>query len=791
MGNACRRRAGKEDAATAKDAKLDLASKRLRHFEAQAAHQMKAQVPAPRPSQQGARVGVASSAPVAAEPAATERDRAQVPPTPVSTQPAAQAEHGVQVKSLPPPPPWQSAEAVAAFPAPVAGACTLPEHLGCEKRELAAPPSPGPSGGDAPHGQRAPFRELIKSSRPEAIELVARLCGKVLDQPGDKRFRSVRLTAIQKRLGPGAEGDCARVVDALCASGFAKMTEGSDVARLELLAGRDLALVRELVQMIERTRVLWKSPEADLQTRADNRFAEVMSTGCSRAHAAEAIAAAGDDTAFAVKLVTDGPKDAEGAPLYNPAFILNIEYRGEAHIHEVWNSPHELLPEYRAAAETICLAPKWVHRTTLGRCLHAINAEFKQNPSVLFRMANRDHFEVVLLRTIQKAYGLAGGEEARTQATCTGGVNIYETMCEFCFQGVPASMGGGGPQPVEYVTWALEQLLEVATPSDISAKLLEVCDHAQRCKSARNQAFNSLITQTFALTRESAGHGSQGVDYSCPMDAEMEHALARFFQCMEDYIDEHKAKAFTSAFLAPAHYYLHFIGDKIGVHNLPIHGLSWYLILVQAALGMALPIAPNYEDPRAWAGLESAGLVDFWKGLNRDAWLFFSAGSNFGKFASELPRLPKGTTYADLVECKLEFGTMPHGHVPGKKAMHIGNSAVNPCVSHAAIRSQLAVYLERFAHFFRADFFVRRALEVLNAEGKLEHVGFRRATETLYARFREEVLRGAGQETFAAYCYRDEYFTELDAERVEAFFAWLGVVRAAGGGNAVSAMVVV
>merc|ERR1712014_54796 len=100
-------------------------------------------------------------------------------------------------------------------------------------------------------------------------------------------------------------------------------------------------------------------------------------------------------------------------------------------------------------------------------------------------------------------------------------------MCTFCFHGVPASQGGGGPQPVQYVTWALQQLLEIGSPSDISAKLLEVCDATQRCKSARNQAFTTLISQTFALAEQSRGrHASERADYVSQGDCELDEALA-------------------------------------------------------------------------------------------------------------------------------------------------------------------------------------------------------------------------------------------------------------------------
>merc|ERR1712194_673508 len=156
------------------------------------------------------------------------------------------------------------------------------------------------------------------------------------------------------------------------------------------------------------------------------------------------------------------------------------------------------------------------------------------------------------------------------------------------------------------------------------------------------------------------------------------------------------------------------------------HGLSWYLCLIEGALGMLLPMTPNYEDPMGpWAGL-----VDFWKGLTQEAWSFFSSSDNFGKFFSHLPKVPEGVDFAHI---KIKGGELPQGHVPGCKAMHLGNSANHPGFDHTAQREGLAIYLDRFAHFFRRGFFVRKAFETLNTEAKLEHMGFRKAVETLYS----------------------------------------------------------
>merc|ERR1719468_108820 len=201
-----------------------------------------------------------------------------------------------------------------------------------------------------------------------------------------------------------------------------------------------------------------------------------------------------------------------------------------------------------------------------------------------------------------------------------------------------------------------------------------------------------------------------------------------------------------------------------------VHGSNWYLTLVHATLGMPLPLSGHYDDHI----IADSSLVDYWQGLTEEAWSFFSDMKNFGKYSSDLPRLPEDVK---LVRTNIDVGEMPAGHNPGPKAMCLGNSAANPGHQHVAVRESLAVYLERFAYFFRADLFVHKAFETLNSESKPEHVGFRNAAETLYNQYREEVLTGPGEGTLLEHCYQDEYFMQLDVARMKKFFSWLGVVK--------------
>jgi len=150
----------------------------------------------------------------------------------------------------------------------------------------------------------------------------------------------------------------------------------------------------------------------------------------------------------------------------------------------------------------------------------------------------------------------------------------------------------------------------------IEIKLYEICDVAHRCGSARKQTFNSLVTHCCGLRDASKAQGSGADPRESNRKTLRELASARLEECMEDFLDDHKTQAFTSAFIAPARYYLHHTGHKEGALNMTVHGLNWYLTLVHATLGMPLPLSGHYDDHP----VPHPGFVVYWKGLTSRAW---------------------------------------------------------------------------------------------------------------------------------------------------------------------------
>lgn len=312
----------------------------------------------------------------------------------------------------------------------------------------------------------------------------------------------------------------------------------------------------------------------------------------------------------------------------------------------------------------------------------------------------------------------------------------------------------------EYVTWALKVLIQRETPSGIASMLLEVCDRAHRCHTAHKQALNLLVLHSYNLSHATHRPRAQPAYESTD---NFESAIQTLCDCMEVFLDDHKERAFTSAFIAPARYYLVQTGHEF--EQMLVHGTNAYVALLNSTLGVQLTFQADYEDVVFHA-------VDFWRGMTEEAWAYFSDADRFGKFMSGCPRLPELTFIQRIVQ----EGQLPEGQVVHGRVKHLANDAVHPGEAYAQRRRGIALYLERFAYFFRADFFVRKAFETLNSEMRAEYVGFRRAAETLFDHYQKEVLGNVG-ESLLEHCYPDEYMMHLDVDRVRLFFAWLGIVR--------------
>lgn len=252
-------------------------------------------------------------------------------------------------------------------------------------------------------------------------------------------------------------------------------------------------------------------------------------------------------------------------------------------------------------------------------------------------------------------------------------------------------------------------------------------------------------------------------------------ALIRFYECMEDYLDDHKENAFNSSFKEPARYYWTVSGQEDMADNVEVHASNWFIALLNSTLGVHLPLQSSYWD------VSASFAVDFWAGLKEEAWTVFSDPSKFGVGFHRHRQLQEESDKYITSRATVNpysSGEFPKGNTDPGSAKHFANQAVKYQGGFSSqLRRQIAVYLERFAHFFSSQFFVRKAFEVLFSELKPEHTGFRKACETLYAVYRCE--QNCSEETLIEYVYNDELYTDFNLEHAECFFVWCGVLKPA------------
>lgn len=470
------------------------------------------------------------------------------------------------------------------------------------------------------------------------------------------------------------------------------------------------------------------------------------------------------------------------------------------------------------SADVICLAPGWIKYTALGRHTQRIDSLLAQNTKLAKTAADSVQFETTLLAVVRKAYRLSSSAAARSQTDMMGGQNIFSTingLRQWC----------GSEQKRRRLGHALHEILALEHPDGLVAKLSEVCDRAPRCPSAKKQAFNLIIHHAGKLCdarqhehdkrsgeRESAnlsrlrhelgisdGVAKEdvvaqavallGITFGVGQDAlaecwqavfgsrldsgvgaaaaggldTREGALERLFAVFGDYLDEHKERAWKSAFEEPARFYFNCVGDGSGRDHVNVHGINWYLTLLQTGLGFAMPTVADQSDAH------SIGVVDFWAGLSSQAWACFSDPNNFGKDFGGIRELRGGGTR--WVAKRVASGQFPHGdgdvNPPSRLAERIGQSG-------SSSSKRLRIYADRFAHFFTQTFFVRKAFEALHSELKPEHSGFRHAAATLFSEYAE--AHGLEEATLVEHVY-DDMMLELDVERIARFFGWCGLLR--------------
>ena len=444
------------------------------------------------------------------------------------------------------------------------------------------------------------------------------------------------------------------------------------------------------------------------------------------------------------------------------AYIENIHGISDKDAQKHWTIPHTPLPEYQAAADMICVEKEWMSDTILLRQIRDATSLFGED---LKDMKSDAAFDNECLKAIQKAYKLGSREKAKKQKDILSGQVVFH-KCKQVYNTLEA-----WKKP--YMAHAMKIMAEMDNDTAaITAKLTEVVDRSLHCRQVQVKSFNLVMSHSYRLIlslKYQLGAKNQAKQVSVGLD-DYGGALLRIFEIVEDYLDDHKENAFKSSFMEPNRFYFEFRNHREGwtADNVDTHAINYYLTFINAALGVHLPLLPAY-----WENWPET-VVDFWKGLNDKCWAEFSDPSHFGMSWQGIASLKRGGKKF-VNDGGIPRAQFPKGSRP-PPAKEFANNNVNPR-GNAAHRAALAIYLERFAAFFRRDFFVTKCFNKLNSEEKPEHAGFRKSCQTLYNVFRTEQGIDSRKESYLEYFYDDDMYMEFNVKHAAKFFVWLGIVK--------------
>lgn len=467
-------------------------------------------------------------------------------------------------------------------------------------------------------------------------------------------------------------------------------------------------------------------------------------------------------------------------PVQTYAFIQNLGTVPDSDLMDHWSGKHKVLPEYLHASEMICLDQEWMSNT---KALTHIQQISRSCSAELQRIkGDVNAFSNVMVRVIQRAYGLTDSDSqaARVQKDVLSQQPVFDKVKQ-CYDALEE-----WKKHLFIHAWQIILDHEKDTAA-IVTKLSEVVDRALHCRQVQVQSFQLVLSHSANLLAGSKDHVE---DIDAPVtagkDACFTTALRRFYECFEDFLDDYKERAFSAAFMEPNRFYLTYsdVGPGFLKDNVDTHANNWYIALLNAALGVHVPLMATYWDDFP------PPVCDFWAGLHDKAWQhYFSQLEHFGSSWQGIRGLQREGK--ELIRKKVKSGHLPDTmagqsatvigatyNVEMKPAKQFANNAVNPggCAAH---RRSLALYLERFAFFFERDRFIRKMFETLNSECKPEHHGFRAALKVLFEAYRT-AQGGISEDTYVEHCYRDDLFTDLDIEHTSSLFAWLGILKARG-----------
>jgi len=316
-------------------------------------------------------------------------------------------------------------------------------------------------------------------------------------------------------------------------------------------------------------------------------------------------------------------------------------------------------------------------------------------------------------------------------------------------------------------------LLKYSPPDSIFSLIENLSDRVHRCQSAQRQAFNLLVEDAVNAFESFAGREDETktkYDDLIPQPGSLPEKILDsgnnggdpkdfILTCVEHWLDDFKMSAYTSAFLEPARYYFHVTSNHHHRDHVNVHGLNGFIAIINGWFEMEIPIVPMLNDHDAFKGC-----ADIWRGLSDDCWKVFADPQNFGKSFEGIRGL------SDSMITDRKFSSFDSGK------SFCGQNANTMLANAKKRKTKLKLYADKFAHFFRPDYMVKKMFENLNAESRVNYLGYRAASEKLFDIYKLQFRQIDPSSSFLEYFY-DDMMTTLDLNKATHWFSWIGVIK--------------
>ena len=289
----------------------------------------------------------------------------------------------------------------------------------------------------------------------------------------------------------------------------------------------------------------------------------------------------------------------------------------------------------------IWLQPFWLAHTRMLRDLKMLDEMFQTSPDL--KKACQLYTHAIVDKCCRQ-----GNQKKHARAIAAFVASRNDTECAFA-------------------TLAFLLMLKYESKDGIYAVVERMAVRVSRCDSAKKQAYTQVVQKGAHVARNpsiksirttkldtllSKAHRTctKTTVGTFPQCAAMKlfsshtemSALNRVYEAVEDYLDDHKEKAFKSAMFEPCRFYFDLVENTCHRDHVDTHGLNWFLVMIRGGVGARLPLIPMDHE---W---DTIGFCDCWAGLNEGkAWSYFADPANFGKSFEGIKALRRGSSYRD------------------------------------------------------------------------------------------------------------------------------------------------